>query len=446
MNPAHPEPFDSGPASQGLRAGQAESRGAAFTRRGALVLASVVTASMAATMFLSVYGDALFTPRSAAADAWSRSALGHHAFLELVRRRGRVVVVSRARTAEKATTGAPTALLEPRVGDVDPRGEGRLDEIGSSARRLLVVLPKRAGSLDPKRPGWIAEEHLLPPEDVDRVLEALDLEATVFRPARRAEAGAWEGSLPAPELRDPQLVRSEALTPLLGTQDGILVGARETDAGRLLLVADPDLLETHGLGRGRNAELALAVLDRLGGEPTLIVDETLHGWELEPSLVQELLRFPLVLATLQAVVTLALLAWAALIRFGRPVPPAPLLHAGKEFLVQNVADMLRAGGHAQEAARAYLRAAREEVLARFPPPGGAETPEAWLSRLEAARGRAGELASLTRQVEAIGQRRPGARRGAEVDAVRAARRIQRWREELTHGAAGHPREARRSPG
>ncbi|HYD39843.1 MAG TPA: DUF4350 domain-containing protein [Anaeromyxobacter sp.] len=419
---------------------------ASFTRRGAIVVASMVAVSMAATMFLSVYGDALFTPTSAAADAWSRSALGHHAFLELVRRRGRVVVVSRARTAEKATTGAPTALLEPRLGEEDPRAEGRLDEIGSSAGRLLVVLPKREGIPDFERRGWIAHERLLPPEDVDRVLEALELEATVFRPARRAEAGAWKGSLPAPALRDPQLVRSEALTPLLATEEGILVGALETEDRRLVLVADPDLLETHGLGRGENAAIALAALDRLGGEATLIVDETLHGWELEPSIVQELLRFPLALATLQAAVTLALLAWAALVRFGRPVPPAPLLRAGKEFLVQNVADMLRAGGHAKEAARAYLRAAREEVLARIPPPGGAETPEAWLLRLEAARGRAGELASLTRQVEAIGERRRGAGRGAEVEAVRAARRIQRWREELTHGAAGDPREARGRPG
>lgn len=419
---------------------------ASFTRRGAVVVASLISVSMAATMFLSVYGDALFTPTSAAADAWSRSALGHHAFLELVRRRGRSVVVSRARTAEKASTGAPTALLEPRLGAEDPRTEGRLDEIGGAAGRLLLVLPKREGVPDLERRGWIEHERLLPPDEVDRVLEALDLEATVFRPARRLEAGSWKGSLPAPELRDPQLVRSKALTPLLASEDGILVGELETEDRRLLVVADPDLLETHGLGRGENAELALAVLDRLGGEPTLLVDETLHGWELEPSLVQELLRFPLVLATLQAVVTLALLAWAALVRFGRPVPPAPLLRGGKEFLVQNVADMLRAGGHAKEAARAYLRATREEVLARIPPPGGAESPETWLLRLEAARGRAGELASLTRQVEAIGEGRQGARRGAGVDALRAARRIQRWREELTHGAAVDPREARGRPG
>jgi hypothetical protein len=413
---------------------------ASFTRRGAIVVAGLVVVSMAATMFLSVYGDALFEPTSAATDAWSRSALGHHAFLELVRREGRSVVLSRARTAEKARAGAPTALLEPRIGDEDARGEGRVNEIAGAAQRLLVVLPKRTGIPELAHRGWLAHVALLPPADVDRVLKAMDLEATVFRPAAIQER--WSGPLPFPDLSDLQLVRSQALTPLLDTEDGILVGELDEDDRHLIVVADPDVLATHGLGRGRNAELALALLDRLGGERTLIVDETLHGWEIEPSLVQELLRFPLVLATLQAAAALLLLAWAALVRFGRPVAPEPLLGAGKEFLVQNVADMLQAGGHAREAAHAYLRATREEVLARIPPPGGAETPEAWLLRLEAARGRAGTLASLERQVAAVAS----GGRGAAVEALRAAQRIQRWREELTHGAAGDPREARGRPG
>ncbi len=415
---------------------------ASFTRRGAIVVAGLVAVSIAATMFLSVYGDTLSTPSSAAPDSWSRSALGHHAFLELVRRDGRAVVVSRSRTAEKAAAGAPTALLEPRLGR-DEASEGRLDEIASAARRLLLVLPKRDGIPSFRPRGWLEYAGILPPDEIESVLAVADLDASVFRPARTKASGeSWTGSLPGPELQDLQLLRSEELTPLLAIEDGILVGELVTEDRHLMVVSDPDVFATHGLGRGRNAELALAVLDRLGGERTLVVDETVHGWELDASLVQELLRFPLVLATLQAAVTLALLAWAALVRFGRPLAEAPLLRAGKDFLVANVADLLRAGGHAHEAARAYLRATREEVLARIPPPGGPETPDAWLRRLEAARGRAGMLASLERQVAALADRR----RGAEVEAVRAARRIQRWREELTHGTAGHPREARGRPG
>lgn len=416
---------------------------AAFSRRAAAVLAGVVAISVAATMLLSAFGEELSEPRSAGADAYSRSALGHRAFLELLRRRGRTVLVSRGRTAEKARGGAATAVLEPRLAgfDDDGRSAAHLKAIREAAPRLLLVLPRRDGVPDPLKPRWVGSVQELPEEVAQKVLDVLSVKAKVVRPA--ATVGRWTGPLPAPDLAHPQLMRTTALTPLVAAGDGVLVGELRTDEARLVIVSDPDLVATHGLGRGRNAELLLAILDRLGGEPALVVDETLHGHEIEPSLVQELLRFPLVLATLQAAVALALLGWAAAVRFGRPVPPPPPLRAGKEFLVENVAELLRAGGHAGEAARAYLRAAREEVLARIPPPpGGAEAPQAWLLRLEAARGREGTLRGLERQVAAI----EDGRRGAAVEAVRAARRIQRWREELTHGAAGDPREGRGGPG
>jgi hypothetical protein len=460
--------------------------GGAFRGRTAAVLAGVVALSLGATMLLSVFGPELSEPPSYGADGFSRSALGHRAFLEVLRRAGRNVILSRSRTAEKAKGGAVTALLEPALGPATPplpaedggappgekdgkQGKGapketsrwaaHLADIREAAPRLLVVLPKRDGTPEALRPRWVGAVQYLPLASAQGVLDALDLEATVYRPAARP--GRWTGRLPAPELDDPQLLRSKALRPLLATPEGMLVGELVTEGHQLVVVSDPDVLQTHGLGRGRNAELLLALLDRMGGEKTLIVDETLHGYEIEPSLVQELLRFPLVLATLQAAAALLLLGWAAAVRFGRPVREPPLLRAGGEFLVENVAELLRAGGHAGEAARAYLRAAREEVLARVPPPpGGAEAPQAWLLRLEAARGREGTLRSLERQVAALadeleGRRRSrhplwgplgGGKRGTEVEAIRAARRIQRWREELTHGAAGNPREGRGGPG
>lgn len=413
----------------------------AFTRRTAALLAAAVVTSIVATMALSVFGPELADPPSYGSDAYSRSALGHRAFVELVREERRTVLLSRNRTAEKARGEAIAAVLEPALGKEDDRARAHLRDIGHAARRLLVVLPKRDGFPDTFRRGWVESVQYAPLEEAQRILDALAVPATVFRPA--ASIGAWTtGALPAPEIDNPQVLRSDALTPLVGSAEGMLAGERVEGGVHLVLVADPDLLQTHGLSRGRNADLMLALVDRLdrpGGGRTLIVDETLHGHEVEPSLVKELLRFPLVLATLQAAAALALLRWAAAVRFGRPVPAPPLLRAGKDFLIENMAELLRAGGHAGEAARAYLRAAREEVLARVPPPpGGAEPPLAWLLRLEAARGRTGTLHALERQVRAI----EDGRRGSEVEAVRAARRIQRWREELTHGADGDPGQGR----
>jgi hypothetical protein len=411
----------------------------AFSRRALALLAGAAAVSLIATFALGVFSDLLAEPQSWGADSWSRSALGHRAFVELLRARGRTVLVSRHRTPDRAREGALVALLEPAVGGEDgDRSKAVLADVKSAASRLLVVLPKRNGFPDPLRPRWIGSVRYAPIEEANRILEALSVQGAAIRPP--ASIGAWKGRLPAPDLDDPQLLRSKELQPLLSSTEGMLVGELRRDGLHLVILSDPDLLETHGIGRGRNAELVMAILDRFEGQPVLVVDETMHGHEIQPSITRELLRFPLVLATLQALFTLGLLAWAAVVRFGRPLAPPSPLRPGKAFLVEHTAELLRAGGHAGEAARAYLQAAREEVLARVPPPGGAETPAAWLARLEAARGKAGMLRRMEQRVARI----EDARRGAAVEAVRAAQQISRWREELTDGAAGDPR-TRRGP-
>ncbi len=424
----------------------------AFTRRGAGILAAVAAASLAAAGFLGVFGDALYNPPSFSQDSFSRSAVGHHAAVELLRRMGWRVVVSRHRTAERAREGlssgadaregAVVALLEPRVGPDDDARADTLEAVNGAARWLLVVLPKREAVPDPTRPRFVAAADPLPLQDAQRVLDALELDAKVVRPD--ATISAWRGNLPAPAIDRPQLVTSDHLRPLLSADAGMLVGELEA-AGewRTIVLADPDVIATHGLGRGGNAALLVRLLERLGaGGRTVVVDETLHGLEEQPSLARALLRFPLVLATLSALFAAALLAWAAAVRFGRPRPPDPLLAPGKLFLVEQTAALLRHGGRAPDAAAAYLRAAKDEVVQRLRPRGEAAPGDAWLARAEAARGAEGALAGL----EERARRLAGRRIGGEEEAVRLARDIHEWREEMTDGARKDPRHDRRAQG
>ncbi|HEX9051360.1 MAG TPA: DUF4350 domain-containing protein, partial [Anaeromyxobacter sp.] len=349
--------------------------GGAFTRRGAGILAAVAAASLAAAGFLGAFGDALYDPPSFSPDSFSRSAVGHHAAVALLRDLGFRVVVSRHRPEDRAREGAIVALLEPRIGPEDDADKARLERIDGAARWLLVVLPKRMAFPDPARPRFVGSADLLPVADAQRVVDALEIDAKVVRPAKTISG--WRGVLPAPALDAPQLVVSSELTPLLATDDGVLVGEVVAQEGahpgwRTVVVADPDLVETHGLGRGSNAAVLVRALERLGaGSRAIVVDETLHGLEEQPSLARALVRFPLVLATVSALLAAALLAWAAVVRFGRPRPPDPLLAPGKLFLVESTAALLRHGGRAPDAAAAYLRAARDEVLQRLRPPGAA---------------------------------------------------------------------------
>ena len=341
------------------------------------------------------------------------------------------MIVSRNRTAEKAA-GAVLLVLEPMVGpaDLDDRSRTRLAEM-AEAERVLLVLPKRAGFPDQTRPRWLGATFPAPEGLANGVLDAAHLGGHVARPA--ASIGAWTGRLPAPELAEPQLVRGSVLDPVVQTDQGILVGERVEGDAHLLVLSDPDVIATHGLGRGGNAELALALLDRLdpGGRAVVVVDETLHGHELQPSLPRELLRWPLVLATLQAALALALLAWAALVRFGRPRAAPPALATGKDVLVENTADLLRHGVHVAPAVAAYWRAAREQIAHALRPPGERSGDlDRWLRGLAAARGRAERLAALERRVAAL-----RGRRGHEEEALRAALDVHAFREEMTDGAA-----------
>ncbi|WP_242352764.1 MULTISPECIES: DUF4350 domain-containing protein [Anaeromyxobacter] len=417
-----------------------------FSRRGATWLALAATASLAAAAFLGVFGDELSEPPSVAPGAYSRSAIGHRAFVTLLRELGIPTLVSRHRTADKAADGALVVLAEPALEPAGERGRRTvtLEEIASDASRLLVVLPKRSGFPDPHRPRWLGGASLLPLAEVRRALEVLELDAEVVRPRQLTAASC--GTLPAGAVLDaPQLLRSDALVPLVSYAEGMLAGevVDEETGRRIVVLADPDVLANHGLGRGENAALALRLVERLGGgEVPVVIDETLHGLDLQPSVARELFRFPLVLATAQAALLAALAVWAGLVRFGRPRPPDALLAPGKAFLVENTAALLRHGGHVAHVLGAYLRAAKDEVARRSRAPGDrAEAQDAWIARLAAARGRSDALARAEARVRAL----EGRGRGAEEDALRTALEIHTWREEMTHGADGDSRRDRATP-
>ncbi len=406
--------------------------GAGFSTRTARWLAAAAALSLFASGFLAVFGGEIFEVPSVSADGFSRSAIGHHAFLELLRGLGFQVIRSRHATAAQGGGAAVVVLAEPDVGYATSRAEA-LEKILARAKRVLLVLPKRGGLPAELNQRWIGESRLVPASDAEKVLAAVVEGGHVVRPA--STIGRWSGPLPGAALDDLQIFTAPGLEPLVASDAGMLAGERRSGDRHLIVLADPDVLATHGLGRAENAVLAVRLLERLGaGTRPVVVDETLHGHELQPSIARELFRFPLVLATFQAILVMALLAWAASQRFGRARGAPPPLGAGKAFLVDSSAALLGHGGHVGEALQAYWRAAQEELGHVLRPPGErSEGLERWLRHLAAARGRAEALAELERRVAAL-----QGRRGVEHEAIQVAVAIHRWKEEMTHGAGSHP--------
>jgi hypothetical protein len=399
------------------------------------VLVAVAVISFLAFLLALIYQDDLARVESAGSDSFSRSALGHHAFVELLRELGIPVVVSRHETARKLGARNVLLLLEPPRRDEDTRIPRRMRELVRDAPRCLVVLPKRHGWSTTDPPDRIDDHEILSRREPAEVLRELGITAELIRPGSTT---AWSsGSIGGtPALDDPQLLRAPDLVPVVACREGVLVATGQ--AGRLVVLSDPDLLATHGLGRGDNAAIAVRLVDGLReGDGVVVVDETLHGFGIVRSRWADLFRFPLVLAVLHGLVVVAVLLWAAAGRFGAPATPPPAFGAGQEPLIANTAELLRRGGHASRMLVRYLDLTVRDVAGVLHAPriSRAGAPVSWLDRVGRERGVSLSLEALRNEVTA----RSRERRLDPSRLVATARRIHRWKTEILHD------DARRRP-
>jgi hypothetical protein len=399
---------------------------APFSRRALALVIGVGLASFAVAVGIAVLGDGS-APPSAGADSYSRSALGHHALVELLRRLDVPVVVSRHDSVARAATRGVVVVAEPRLLGDPARVGALLDQAGTA----LVVLPKWHGAADPGHRAWIARADLYDLADVNAVLAACGLPGRAVRPgapARWTIADGLDLGAAEPTLAGPQLIEGSGLDPVVSAGDAILVGHVARGDRELWVLTDPDLVANHGLGRGDNAVLAVAILDKLRNGGPVVVDETLHGHVSLPSVWRELATFPLSLAPASALLALLALVWAGTGRFGAPVPAGPGLRAGKLTLIDNIAELMRSGDHVAFALDRFLQLTVQEVARRTHAPPGAE-PRAWLAQLERTRRPHTGLDALDREVRAV--RAEGA--------LAAAARIHRWRQEMIDGSVDGPR-------
>lgn len=411
-------------AGQGAEEAAARGDDGPLSRNTLAVVIGVAAVSLIVAVVLTVLGDDLGDKRSAGVDGYSVSAIGHNGLVRLLEKLDVPVVVSRSNSGEKAQHGL-LIVAEPAVSDDASRD--RLARLVESAPRTLVVLPKWYGSTE-RGKTWIADASLLPVEEVTPVLGALPLEgaATIQRSARPA---TWQAdpAIPRPVIREPQTLASEALEPLVAdASDHLLLGHLEVDGGSLYVLSDPDVLSNFGLRDPVNARFIVELIDAWRAGGPVVIDETLHGYAQQPSLVRTLFRFPLVLATLQVLVCAVLIVWGAMVRFGPRRAAPPPIAPGKDFLIRNTAALLQYGGHHAHALERYLQltvgAVRHALHAPSLPPAAMT---AWLERVRLVRGGTISLVELER---AVGSAASPAR------VVELADQVFRWRMEMTNGS------------
>jgi hypothetical protein len=409
-----------------------------FSRRALAWLVGVGACSLGlGVAFLVAGAPESAEVRSAGADAFSRSALGHRAFVRLMQRQGIPVLVSRHDSAGRANPSGVLVLAEPRLDAEDSLRARRLSQMLEEAGTALLVLPKWTGAPDPARPAWIRDAAAVPVPAVARVLSAARVPARVARQPRSGTE-ACEGLEAPVSLVLPQLLvpTTDDLAPLVTCEGGTLLGVVEREDRSLYVLSDPDLIANHGLAREQNALAVRELVELVGeGERALVLDEVLHGHERVPSLWRELFAFPLLPAVVQAALALGALVLAGLTRFGAPVPAGLGLAAGKSLLIENTAFLLRSAGHSGHTLGRYFDAALAEVgHALHAPPGTGRRELVALARAAAARRRTRvDPLALEAEVERLRHR---VRSPAAV--VAAARRVHRFKEEMRRGPQDHP--------
>ena len=389
----------------------------AFNARTMLLITAIGALAFIAMLVLGAYAPDLRSGRNGGSHALSNGATGFSGIVKLVQETGRNPLIVRS---DPDLQSEDLTVISPEHGWTD------LSEVlgRRGARATLLVLPKWDAAPDKQRPGWVRVSGLLPAADPARTLYpatpfTIAREKTHGEPLRTLAAGApAELQFLAPSVL--QTVGSKDIEPLIVNARGAIVLGK-LKRGQFYILADPDLLNNHGMGDERQARAALALLDFLNstGATAIRFDVTTNGLGRSRSPLKLAFDAPFLAVTLTIFAAMLLAGWQALVRFGPVRRPERAIAFGKAALVDNSAALIRKAGREAHLGGRYVDVARDRAVAlfRLPPSLDSQTLE---SRLEALNPR--------RSFAATAQAAEQARNREEL--LGAAQSLNVWLEEV----------------
>ncbi len=394
-----------------------------------------VLAGWLAAVILLFVGTVYFTlfgtpPAPTGPSAFSISAIGYAGIADVMHRLGARVIKSRGQSLDKLDPQGVLVVAEP----LQSISASRLRAL-FAANAVLLVLPKWNGQPSDKAPGWIEVAAPASLDSAKTVARAAVVDADVVRVPTVANWSRNEIGV-LPRVTDQvQLIKSARLRPVVGTADGMLIGELRTDRQRLWILADPDVMQNHGLMQ--NAAFAVALINALRSSVgNVVFDETVHGLTDRPSPFWLLFEFPFVLATVLGVIAIGLLLWATMGRFGVPLAPPQALHSGKTVLIDNTAKLFALARYQPVIIKRYVYAIIRDVARQLHAPAGMSDAALveWLRRNSQARAvtiDCGTVLSTADELAAGGRSGP-----APMAAL--ARDIFRWKREIIDGVPRDP--------
>ena len=403
-----------------------------FPRRTLIIIVSIAVVSFVAMVLLSILSGDQEGGYQAGAHPYSDSALGYRGLVSFLEARDVPVMVSRNQSLFQRMDGKGLQIiLEPPYSF--GFGEAALNFLGSGP--VLLVLPKWIGTADANKPRWVSKVEPVSDVRAGAVLSSFLEDGEIVRPDT-AVAWTYSEFAATPSLSRPQLIESNVLLPLIESDQGILLGQGSSYGDTFYVLADPDIMNNHGLGDGQNAALVAEMLDLLRNyDGTVVIDATLHGYTRSTNLWRTLFEMPLLPVTLLGLLAVALMFWAAVPRFGAPLAAPPRMKPGKQGLIENTAQLLDFGGFFPTTLEQYRAASVRQVAAALHAPSTLDEVDlrVWLDRIAESRGLSLRYIDLT--IDIAGPLGTGA-----VDmraALATARKIHRWKSEMLRGSVAN---------
>ena len=255
-----------------------------------------------------------------------------------------------------------------------------------ASRPTLIILPKWRTVANLRRGEWVTA---IGPGAGNRVAAQLGYRlhlAGIIQPGTEAVGeNLLEGmAFPAPEL--PQVIEGQGLAPLLTLPDGGVLLARIEGRPHYIL-ADPDMLNNHGISDPARAQAALALLDALNSAEANSINfatfTDVVAARQPGGLLRLLLEPPFLAMTLALAVAALLAGLHGAIRFGQPRREERTIALGKAALVENSAGLIRLARREVHMSVAYAEFIQQEAArAVGAPPGlSGEALDDYLDRL-----------------------------------------------------------------
>jgi hypothetical protein len=397
-----------------------------FSVRTMIWVVLVGVFAFAAMVVLAAYAPDLRTGSDAGAHVLSKSAVGFGGIRELLQELHEPLVISGG-PPPRVKAGQGLLIMTP-----GPAASARDIEALHFGGVRLVVLPKWIAGPDPVNPEWAMRIGVLPEDLAAAPLggghgkTTLQRRAGVSRPVLKAGEGfgfpAGE-AIPLGRIDQLQTLSGPGWDPVLTDEQGHAVLAVAKQGG-IAVLSDPDLLNTQGVADLTTARAAVEIIDRLRSSGPVDFDVTLNGFGRGRSLLKLAFSPPLLGATLCLFAAALMMGLHAVIRFGPPERPPPVLALGKRALADNSAALVRMAKREPRMAPAYAALTREAAARAVGAPRdlGAAQLDALLDRLGRTNGASFAFSALAAEAE-------GAR--TNTDLMEVARRLHRWRGEMT---------------